>query len=108
MQCDRAAEPGRVKCSIEAKPEAGHSIVWADVAIVALPDLASALKGRLGQSDATQRDASGYKWAFALIAKKTGAGEAKVRVRATICEGSSATRCVPVTVDISAPVMVGG
>lgn len=107
MQCDRAVEPGRLKCSVEAKPEAGHSITWADVAIVSLPDLASALKGRLGQGDATQRDAAGYKWAFALIAKKAGAGEAKVRVRATICEGTSTTRCIPVTVEVTAPVTVG-
>lgn len=107
MQCDRTVEPGRVKCTATATPDAQHTIAWADVAIVSLPDLASALKGRLGQSDATQRDATGYKWAFALIAKKTGSGEAKLRVRATVCEGTSTTRCIPVTVDVAAPVTVG-
>src|SRR5579863_9894492 len=89
MQCERAAEPGRVKCSIEARVEPGPrapSIAWADVAIVELPDFAAALKGRLGREDATARDPSGWRWAFALVARRAGQGEAKARVRFVVCE----------------------
>ena len=110
MQCDRAAEPGRVKCSVEARATGGRSIAWADVAIVELPELASALKGRIGPSDATARDATSQKWAFGLVARKTGEGEARARVRAVVCEAApdaGPSKCAPVTVDVRALVHVG-
>lgn len=111
MQCDRAAEPGRVKCSVEAKATGGRSIAWADVAIVELPDLASALKGRIGPADATSRDTASQRWAFGLVARKTGEGEARARVRAVVCEpgatDAGAPKCAPVTIDVRAVVHVG-
>lgn len=122
MQCERVAEPGRVKCSIEAKlppVDAGgggaattRSIAWADVALIELPDFTAALKGRIGSADATARDANRQTWAFGLVARKAGEGEAKARVRAVVCEASTspnarAPRCTPVTVDVKALVHVG-
>ncbi len=123
MQCERVAEPGRVKCSIEAKlPPADpsttgaaattRSIAWADVALIELPDFTAALKGRIGSADATARDANRQTWAFGLVARKAGEGEAKARVRAVVCEASTspnarAPRCTPVTVDVKALVHVG-
>lgn len=111
MQCDRAAEPGRVKCSVEARVAGGRSIAWADVAIVQLPELASALKGRIGPADATSRDAASQKWAFGLVARKTGEGEARARVRAVVCEpgtaDAGAPKCAPATVDVRAVIHVG-
>jgi len=110
MQCDRAAEPGRVKCSIEAHTTGARSIAWADVAIVEVPDFAAALKGRIGPGDATFRDAAAQKWAFGLVARKAGEGEARARVRAVVCETGSdagAPKCAPVTIDVGAIVHVG-
>ena len=111
MQCERVAEPGRVKCSVEAKAAGGRSIVWADVAIVELPDLAAALKGRIGPSDAVFRDTGSQKWAFGLVARRTGTGEAVARVRAVVCEAggsdAGASKCAPVTIDVRAVVHVG-
>ena len=111
MKCERATEPGRVKCSIEAHVSGGRSIAWADVALVELPDFTAALKGRIGPSDATSREAASQRWAFGLVARKTGEGEARARVRALVCEpkagAASAPKCQPVVVDVKALVHVG-
>jgi hypothetical protein len=113
MQCDRAAEPGRVRCSVEAGTTSDRSISWADVALLELPDFTAALKGRIGPSDATTKDATSQRWAFGLVARRTGQGEARARVRALLCErelttgDAAAPRCSPVTVDVKAIVHVG-
>ena len=43
MQCDRSNEPGRVRCTVEVRVDAQHTLAWADVEILSLPDFASAL-----------------------------------------------------------------
>ena len=107
MQCERAIEPGRVRCSLEAHAGEG-TIRWADMVIVSLPDFASALKGRVAPTDATARDPSRYTWAFGLVARHAGKGEARARVRAVVCTpGPSGKSCVPVTVEARTTVVVG-
>jgi hypothetical protein len=122
MQCDRASEPGRVRCTVDVRIEGGRTIAWADVEILALPDFASALKGRIGPQDALSRDATSTKWAFALVARRAGQGEARARVRAVACEAPRAVpsaapsasasaptpRCAPTTIEVRAQVTVGG
>lgn len=120
MQCDRATEPGRVRCTVEARLEGGRTLAWADVEILSLPDFASALKGRIGPGDALSRDKVSTKWALGLVARRAGQGEVRARVRLVACEAprvepvdadaSSATppRCVPVTVNVKAQLTVGG
>ena len=107
MQCERAAEPGRVRCSVEVKPGAARTITWADVAILQLPEFASALKGRIGPDDATAKDPSGFKWAFGLVAKRAGSGEARARVRAVTCRANG-NGCIPQLIDVRAMIDVGG
>lgn len=111
MQCDRAIEPGRVRCSAEAHVDgSAYVIAWADVAIVSLPEFAAALKGRIGPSDATLRQPADDRWAFGLVAKRTGQGEARARVRAVVCEARPAappSRCAPIVVDVHAILAVG-
>lgn len=111
MQCERVAEAGRVKCSIEARARGGRSIAWADVVLVSLPDFMSALKGRLGPTDATYRDPSAQKWAFGLIARKPGEGEAEARVRLVVCApvaaDAAAPKCTPMTLEVRTLVHVG-
>jgi hypothetical protein len=111
MQCDRASEPGRVRCSVETRIEGGRTLAWADVELLALPDFASALKGRIGPQDAVARDATSAKWALALVAKRPGQGEVRARVRVVACDGGAASRpprCAPVTVEVKAQVTVSG
>jgi hypothetical protein len=130
MQCDRANEPGRVRCTVEVHIEGGRTLAWADVEILALPDFASALKGRIGPQDALARDAASTKWAFALVARRSGQGVARAGVRAVACDaprpapsasprasaragagaasGTPPPRCTPVTVEVRAQVTVGG
>jgi hypothetical protein len=113
MQCERAVEPGRVHCSVEARVAAGRSLSWGDVAILDLPEFAVALKGRLGPADSTSRDGTSQRWAFGIVARRAGQGEAHARVRLVVCEppaGSDAAppRCAPVSVDVRAAVQVGG
>jgi hypothetical protein len=115
MQCDRASEPGRVRCTVEARTSGGRTIAWADVEILSLPDFASALKGRIGPQDATSRDATATKWALGLVARRSGQGEVRARVRLVACEapragapsGEPSTRCTPVIVEVKAQVTVG-
>lgn len=104
LQCDRASEPGRVRCTVEARVAPNRSLQWADVVLVELPDFTQALKGRLAPSDRLARDATSERWAFGLVAKKPGEGEAKVRVRAVVCEGD---RCASITIDAKTTVKVG-
>ena len=121
MQCDRASEPGRVRCSVEARIEGGRTLAWADVVILVLPEFASALKGRIGQEDAVARDATSAKWALGLVARRAGQGEVRARVRVVACDAQSPApgaasggpsapppRCVPVTVEVKAQVTVSG
>lgn len=112
MQCDRASEPGRVRCTVEVRVEGGRTIAWADVAILALPDFASPLKGRIGPEDALVREPASTKWAFGLVARRAGQGEAKARVRVVVCQAprgdSTPPRCAPSTVDVKTQVTVGG
>jgi hypothetical protein len=107
LSCERAAEPGRVRCSVEAHVDSTHTIAWGDIAILQLPDFATALKGRIGPGDATARDATSTKWAFGLVAKRAGQGEARARVRVMACEASAPSRCAPLTVEVRAIVAVG-
>jgi hypothetical protein len=119
MQCDRASEPGRVRCTIEARIEGGRTLAWADVELLSLPDFASPLKGRIGPQDALSRDATSTKWALALVARRAGQGEARARVRVVACEAARTgpaepdagaappPRCVPMTVLVKAPLVVG-
>lgn len=104
LQCDRAPEPGRVRCTVEARASAGRTLSWADVVLVELPDFTQALKGRLAPSDSIARDATSERWAFGLVAKKSGEGDAKVRVRAVVCEGD---RCASLSVEARGVVHVG-
>jgi hypothetical protein len=107
MQCERAAEPGRVRCSVEVRTAAPRTIAWADVAILQLPEFASALKGRIGPDDATSRDPSSVKWAFGVVARRAGQGEARVRVRVVTCEANNA-KCAPQSTEVRAMLNVGG
>ena len=115
MQCDRASEPGRVRCAVDVRLVGGRTIAWADVEILALPEFASALKGRIGPQDALSRDATSTKWALGLVARRAGAGEARARVRVVACDparpGAPAneprTRCTPLLVEVKASLQVG-
>jgi hypothetical protein len=108
MQCDRASEPGRVRCNVEVRIEGGRTLAWADVELLSLPDFASALKGRIGPQDALSRDATSTKWALGLVARRAGQGEAHARVRVVLCAAGSTSRCAPATIDVRAQVTVGG
>jgi len=108
LTCDRAAEPGRVRCSVEARVAEGRTIAWGDVAVLQLPDFAAALKGRIGPGDATAREGATTKFAFGLVAKKAGQGEARVRVRVVACEGAAeAPKCTPLMVEVRGTLSVG-
>jgi hypothetical protein len=118
MQCDRANEPGRVRCTVETHLEGGRTLAWADVELVSLPEFASALKGRIGPEDALARDTTSTKWALGLVARRPGQGEARARVRVVACEAprdpapdagpAPSPRCTPVTVLVKAQLTVGG
>lgn len=111
MQCDRASEPGRIRCAVEVRIEGGRTIAWADVEILSLPEFASALKGRIGPQDAVSRDATTTKWALGLVARRSGQGDVRARVRVVACDRASdagSPRCAPVTAEVKAQITVGG
>jgi hypothetical protein len=111
MQCDKAPEPGRVRCSVEARTKNGRALAWADVAILELPDFAAALKGRIGADGVVAHDATSEKWAFGIVARSAGRGDARARVRMVVCDAppgeAGAGRCAPVTLDVKAVIQVG-
>jgi hypothetical protein len=108
MQCDRANEPGRVRCTVEVRVEGGRTLAWADVEILSLPDFASALKGRIGPQDALSHDATSTKWALGLVARRSGQGEARARVRVVTCDASRTSKCAPGSTVVTAQVAVSG
>src|SRR5262249_14646486 len=107
MQCERAPEPGRVRCSVEAHAKPGRSLAWADVALIELPEFTSALRGRIGPDGVVSKDAASEKWAFGLVARGNGQGDARARVRAVLCDVATPARCAPHTVDVRATIHVG-
>ena len=102
MQCDRAGEPGRVRCSVETLASAGKTIDWAEVEIVSVPDFVIALRGRVGPPDAASKEPSRWRFALGLASKRTGRGEVVARVRVVECteDKRCATRETRVATDI--------
>lgn len=110
MSCERAAEAGRVRCSVEARAETGRTLAWGDVALLQLPEFATPLKGRIGPADTTVREAGVLKWAFGVVAKRAGQGEARARVRLVVCHAREGgpPRCAPESIEVRAMISVGG
>lgn len=104
MLCDRAPEPGRVRCFVELRAPQDRTISWADVVIRTVPDFVTPLKGRLGQEDTTAKERERWRWAFGVVAKKAGQGELHAVVRLVSCEGKA---CVPQTAEVKATITVG-
>ncbi len=104
-QCDRASEPGRVRCGVEVRPTKDEKIAWADVSVVKVPALCTLLRGRTGPLEATAREASGYRFALALVARSTQKSELELRVRAVVCSDNKG--CRTVTVSPTTDVVVG-
>lgn len=112
MQCEHAVQPGRMRCTAEVHVTGNRTVAWADVTIVELPELAAALKGRIGPADATAHDPTRTTWAFGLVAKKLGQGEARAKVRVVVCEPDGASdagapRCAPQVIDVRTTLLVG-
>jgi hypothetical protein len=105
MQCDRAGEPGRVRCSVETLASAGKSIEWAEVEIVSVPDFAIALRGRVGPLDAASKEPGRWRFALALASKRSGRGEVVARVRVVECTEDK--RCVTREGRVATEVVVG-
>ncbi len=97
LTCERAPAPGRVRCEVEARVGPGESIAWGDVVLLSMPPFASALRGRIGPHDASVREATLWRWAFAVVAREKGRGEIDGRVRMVVCRGQACSaREVPV------------
>ena len=58
MQCDRAGEPGRVRCTVEIRASEGLASSWAEVEIITVPEFAAPLRGRLGPLEAASKEPS--------------------------------------------------
>jgi hypothetical protein len=104
LTCDRVADPGRVRCEVEARVEPGESIAWGDVVLLRVPPFATALRGRIGAHDASVREPGLWRWSFAVVARAKGAGDLSGRVRVVVCRGSS---CAVREVEVAVRVEVG-
>jgi hypothetical protein len=103
LQCERVTEPGRVRCDVEAR--SGNPIRWGDVEVLAVPDFAQALKGRISPQEATSRDEAVWRWSFAVVAKRAGTGEITVRVRLVSCAAKD--RCTPHSLEVHTRLQAG-
>jgi ABC-type amino acid transport substrate-binding protein len=108
MQCDRIAEPGRLRCAVELRPPDGLEVRHADVVLVAAPDFVQPLKGRIGPDDAVAKDPLVWRWTLALVARKAGRGELSAEVRAVLCPRAQDRSCKPRSFPVKAEVVVGG
>ncbi|MBL8609600.1 MAG: hypothetical protein JNL38_19875 [Myxococcales bacterium] len=104
MTCDRAGEPGRVRCNVEVRVKEG-TIRWGDVVIRGAPGFALPLKGRIGPNEASLRDATTWRWALALVAKTSGRGEVVAEVRVLVCTDDK--RCEGRSAKVRAEIVVG-
>ena len=104
VACVPVAEPGRVRCDVDAKLAEG-TIRWADVEILSVPDLAAPLKGRIGPHEATLKEPNAWRFALALVAKRAGSGPVVLRVRAVACDANDT--CTPFVVEARGEVKVG-
>jgi hypothetical protein len=86
MTCEHVAAPGRVRCEVEARVLAGHSISWGEIALQSVPPFATALRGRVGPHDASVREPGLWRWPFALVAREKGAGNVEGQVRVVVCK----------------------
>lgn len=104
MQCEPNAEPGRVRCTVEARARTGVAIRWGDVVIASAPERMAPLRGRISPAEATTRDDGVWRWGLALVARERGTFDVRVRARLVVCEGE---RCAPFEVEAAVPVVVG-
>ena len=104
LTCDHVADPGRVRCEVEARVDPGESIAWGDVVLLRTPPFATALRGRIGPHDAAVREPGLWRWTFALVARAKGAGELSGRVRVVVCRDQA---CGAREVEVAGKVEVG-
>ena len=104
IECQRAPEPGRIRCEVEVRAPPGAVLKWADVAIVRTPPFATALRARVGPLEASAREDTVWRWAIALAARDRGTGELEARVRVVACVKDA---CTPSEAAASATVVVG-
>jgi hypothetical protein len=104
MRCERADQPGRVRCEVEARVGEGESITWGDVVLTRTPSFVGALRGRIGPHDATARDPDVWRWALALVAHEKGTGDVEGRVRLVVCKDG---KCAPRETAVTGHVVVG-
>jgi hypothetical protein len=105
LTCLHAAEPGRVRCEIEARPPAGGAILkWADAVLVSAPAFVTLLRARAAPADATTHEDTVWRWAIALAARSRGSGDVEARVRMVSCVHEA---CVPSEVTVRANLVVG-
>jgi hypothetical protein len=104
LSCDSVSGAGRVQCRVDAHVEAGRSIQWGDVVLVAAPPFVSVLRGRIGPHDAITRESNEWRWVFAVIARRGGRGTLQAHVRLVVCRGG---QCSPRELAISGEVVAG-
>lgn len=100
VQCEPVTEPGRVRCTAEARTDE-MTMSWGDVVIESVPEHVQPLKARLGPEDAPVREPNFWRWTFAVVAKRAGQGDMKVQLRLVVCQK---TQCRPTRVAASVPI----
>jgi hypothetical protein len=105
MQCDRVSEPGRVRCTVDASSSRGKSIAWGEVEIISVPDFALPLRGRIGPADVATKEPARWRFALALVSKRTGRGEVTARVRIVECTDDK--KCTTRESRVSTELVVG-
>ena len=104
LSCESVSGAGRVQCHVDAHVDAGRSILWGDVVLVAAPPFVSVLRGRIGPHDAITRESNEWRWAFAVIARRGGRGTLQAHVRLVVCRGAL---CTPRELPIAGEVVAG-
>jgi hypothetical protein len=104
LACAPASEPGRVRCEVEVRVPAGVVIKWADLVVTKTPPFATALRARVGPTEASAREETVWRWAIALAARARGAGALAAKIRLVSCVGDA---CVTSELGAEGSVVVG-
>lgn len=106
LDCESPPEPGRVRCSVQLRPQSGQRLSWADVLVVESSAFVRPLRSRV-RAELTPDGSA--RAALALVATQRGRFQVVLRGRAVVCTGGEqGAHCRPATREASVEVRIGG
>ncbi|HEX6275597.1 MAG TPA: hypothetical protein VFZ53_21295 [Polyangiaceae bacterium] len=88
MSCRTEPGSGRLVCTVDVEPPAGHRIGWCDALVVSAPPAATPLRSRVRGTSAPPRVVLGF------VRGSGEGGRIEVLARAVACPNDAGAACV--------------